>query len=52
MTFTRVLSANRGEIARRSPRGGRKLGRERVALICEADRDDRFVLQESESVVR
>ena len=45
MSFTRVLIANRGEIARRIQRGCRKLGLETVAVFSAADRDAPFVAE-------
>ena len=45
MSFTRVLIANRGEIARRIQRGCRKLGLESVAVFSDADRDAPFVAE-------
>ena len=50
MTFTRVLIANRGEIARRIQRGCRKLGLESVAVFSEADRDAPFVIDADHAV--
>lgn len=50
MSFTRVLIANRGEIARRIQRGCRKLGLESVAVFSEADRDAPFVREADHAV--
>lgn len=50
MSFTRVLIANRGEIARRIQRGCRKLGLESVAVFSEADRDAPFVHEADHAV--
>ena len=50
MSFTRVLIANRGEIARRIQRGCRKLGLENVAVFSEADRDAPFVAEADHAV--
>ncbi|MCW8841893.1 MAG: biotin/lipoyl-binding protein, partial [Rhodobacteraceae bacterium] len=50
MSFTRVLIANRGEIARRIQRGCRKLGLETVAVFSEADRDAPFVVEADHAV--
>mgnify|MGYP003138636001 CR=1 FL=1 len=50
MSFTRVLIANRGEIARRIQRGCRKLGLETVAVFSEADRDAPFVIEADHAV--
>ena len=50
MSFTRVLIANRGEIARRIQRGCRKLGLETVAFFSEADRDAPFVAEADHAV--
>jgi 3-methylcrotonyl-CoA carboxylase alpha subunit/geranyl-CoA carboxylase alpha subunit len=50
MSFTRVLIANRGEIARRIQRGCRKLGLETVAVFSEADRDAPFVAEADHAV--
>lgn len=50
MSFTRVLIANRGEIARRIQRGCRKLGLESVAVFSEADRDAPFVAEADHAV--
>ncbi|WP_071675270.1 acetyl/propionyl/methylcrotonyl-CoA carboxylase subunit alpha [Nioella nitratireducens] len=50
MSFTRVLIANRGEIARRIQRGCRKLGLETVAVFSEADRDAPIVAEADHAV--
>ncbi|KEJ93728.1 3-methylcrotonyl-CoA carboxylase alpha subunit/geranyl-CoA carboxylase alpha subunit [Pseudosulfitobacter pseudonitzschiae] len=50
MSFSRVLIANRGEIARRIQRGCRKLGLETVAVFSEADRDAPFVIEADHAV--
>ena len=50
MSFTRVLIANRGEIARRIQRGCRKLGLESVAVFSDADRDAPFVAEADHAV--
>jgi acetyl/propionyl-CoA carboxylase alpha subunit len=50
MSFTRVLIANRGEIARRIQRGCRKLGLETVAVFSEADRDAPFVAEADHAI--
>ena len=50
MSFTRVLIANRGEIARRIQRGCRRLGLESVAVFSEADRDAPFVTEADHAV--
>jgi len=50
MSFTRVLIANRGEIARRIQSGCRKLGLESVAVFSEADRDAPFVAEADHAV--
>ena len=50
MSFSRVLIANRGEIARRIQRGCRKLGLETVAVFSEADRDAPFVAEADHAV--
>lgn len=50
MSFTRVLIANRGEIARRIQRGCRALGLETVAVFSEADRDAPFVVEADHAV--
>lgn len=50
MSFTRVLIANRGEIARRIHRGCRILGLESVAVFSEADRDAPFVAEADHAV--
>ena len=50
MSFTRVLIANRGEIARRIQRGCRKLGLENVAVFSDADRDAPFVAEADHAV--
>ena len=50
MSFTRVLIANRGEIARRIQRGCRKLGLESVAVFSDADREAPFVAEADHAV--
>ncbi|MGR3547931.1 MAG: acetyl/propionyl/methylcrotonyl-CoA carboxylase subunit alpha [Roseovarius sp.] len=50
MSFTRVLIANRGEIARRIQRGCRKLGLESVAVFSVADRDAPFVAEADHAI--
>lgn len=50
MSFTRVLIANRGEIARRIQRGCRKLGLESVAVFSDADRDAPFVAEADHAI--
>ena len=50
MSFTRVLIANRGEIARRIQRACRKLGLESVAVFSEADRDAPFVAEADHAI--
>jgi acetyl/propionyl-CoA carboxylase alpha subunit len=50
MSFTRVLIANRGEIALRIQRGCRKLGLETVAVFSETDRDALFVAEADHAV--
>lgn len=50
MSFTRVLIANRGEIARRIQRGCHKLGLETVAVFSDADRDAPFVAEADHAV--
>ncbi len=50
MSFSRVLIANRGEIARRIQRSCRKLGLESVAIFSEADRDAPFVAEADHAV--
>ncbi|PYC46929.1 acetyl/propionyl-CoA carboxylase subunit alpha [Litorivita pollutaquae] len=50
MNFTRILIANRGEIALRIQRGCRKLGLETVAVFSEADRDAPFVAEADHAV--
>lgn len=50
MSFTRVLIANRGEIARRIQRGCRKLGLENVAVFSDADRNAPFVAEADHAV--
>lgn len=50
LSFTRVLIANRGEIARRIQRACQKLGLESVAVFSEADRDAPFVAEADHAV--
>ncbi|UUP19933.1 acetyl/propionyl/methylcrotonyl-CoA carboxylase subunit alpha [Nitratireductor thuwali] len=50
LSFTRVLIANRGEIAGRIQRACRKLGLEAVAVFSEADRDAPFVAEADHAV--
>jgi acetyl/propionyl-CoA carboxylase alpha subunit len=50
MSFTRVLIANRGEIARRIQRGCRKLGLESIAVFSDADRDAPFVAEADHAI--
>ncbi|MEP9357070.1 biotin carboxylase N-terminal domain-containing protein [Xanthobacter sp. KR7-65] len=50
MSFTRVLIANRGEIARRIQRACRKLGLESVAVFSGADRDAPFVVEADHAI--
>ncbi len=50
MSFTRVLIANRGEIARRIRRACTKLGLESVAIYSEADRDAPFVAEANHAI--
>ncbi len=50
LSFTRVLIANRGEIARRIQRACRKLGLESVAVFSDADRDAPFVAEADHAV--
>ncbi|MBV1902227.1 MAG: ATP-grasp domain-containing protein [Marinosulfonomonas sp.] len=45
VSFSRVLIANRGEIARRIQASCRRLGLETVAVFSEADRDALFVAE-------
>lgn len=50
MTFTSVLVANRGEIARRVLRGARSMGLRTVAVYLDADRDAPFVADADEAI--
>lgn len=50
LSFTRILIANRGEIARRIQRACRKLGLENVTVFSEADRDAPFVAEADHAV--
>lgn len=50
MNFTRVLIANRGEIARRIQRACAKLGLESVAIYSEADRNAPFVTEADHAI--
>ena len=50
MSFTRVLIANRGEIARRIQRACAKLGLESIAIYSEADRDAPFVAEANDAI--
>jgi propionyl-CoA carboxylase alpha chain len=50
VTFTSVLVANRGEIARRVLRGARAMGLRTVAVYVDADRDAPFVTEADEAM--
>lgn len=50
VSFSRVLIANRGEIARRVQRGCAKLGLESVAIYSEADSDAPFVAEADHAI--
>mgnify|MGYP002381971580 CR=1 FL=1 len=49
-SFSRVLIANRGEIARRIQRACAKLGLESIAIYSEADRDAPFVAEADDAI--
>ena len=50
MSFSRVLIANRGEIARRIQASCRRLGLETVAVFSQADRDALFVAEADHAI--
>ena len=50
MSFSTLLVANRGEIARRVIRGARAMGIRTVAVYVDADADAPFVADADEAV--